>query len=55
MARLIAELGPAIDTIARDAATAAGRPLACMPAFGSPVLDLLAEEHNQREERLFAS
>jgi urease accessory protein len=55
VARLIAGLGPTIDTIAGDAAVAATRPLPLLPAFGSPLLDLLTEEHNRREERLFAS
>ncbi len=55
VARLLASLGPAIDTVAHDAASAADGPLASWPAFGSPALDFLAEEHHWREERLFAS
>jgi len=55
IARLLAALGPAIAALAQDAADAADGPLCSWPAFGSPALDFLAEEHHWREERLFAS
>jgi len=55
VARLLASLGPAIDAVAQDAANAADGPLRSWPALGSPALDLWAERHHWREERLFAS
>ncbi|MFC4854228.1 urease accessory protein UreF [Actinophytocola glycyrrhizae] len=55
---IVAGLGAEITAVAEDAAAAAHRHPADLPAPGSPGLDVLAEEHDRhhREEvRLFAS
>jgi urease accessory protein len=51
----VAALGPAIQVVARAAAGCATLDPAELPAPGAPVLDFLAEAHNQKEVRLFAS
>ncbi|GAB3461731.1 urease accessory protein UreF [Actinophytocola sediminis] len=55
---VVAALAPGCEAVADRASACAARPLAELPAPGSPGLDLLAEEHDRhhREEvRLFAS
>ena len=51
----LARLGPELDFIASEAAGQASRPLADLPACGTPLLDILAEHHTNWEVRLFAS
>jgi urease accessory protein len=57
-AKVVATLANEIDSIAAEAARAVEHPgwrLCKLPAYSAPVGDLLAEEHPQRKERLFAS
>jgi urease accessory protein len=57
-AGVIATLAREIDPLAAEAARAVDRPgwrLAKLPSYSAPVGDLLAEEHMERKERLFAS
>jgi urease accessory protein len=54
------ELAGDVDAVAAEAATAAGAAaatgsFACLPDDADPLLDLLAERHARRPERLFAS
>jgi urease accessory protein len=54
------ELAGDIDAVAREAAAAVGSAagagsLACLPDDADPLLDLLAERHARRPDRLFAS
>jgi urease accessory protein len=54
--RALAELAPAVDEIAAEAAAAARNgDLAALPALSAPLLDLYAEQHLQSEMRLFES
>ncbi len=55
VAGILAGLAPDLDRTARAAAAASSSPFALLPAPGAPVLDLLAETHADRKERLFAS
>jgi urease accessory protein len=55
VAAVIASLGPAVDDVARRAAGYAARPPADLPTSSAPLLDLLAEHHAAREDRLFES
>jgi urease accessory protein len=55
VAAAVAALGPAIDEVARRAAAYAEGPVADLPATSAPLLDLLAEHHAAREDRLFES
>jgi urease accessory protein len=48
---LLAELAPAVDAVAAEAA----RDVASLPASGAPLLDISAEVHATWEVRLFAS
>ncbi|GAA2576544.1 urease accessory UreF family protein [Actinomadura fulvescens] len=52
--RTLAELAPAVDEIAAEAAAATGD-WAALPASSAPVLDLYAELHLRAEPRLFES
>ena len=52
---VLVELGPTMDAVAIRAAQASEGPLEALAASSSPVLDLLAEEHHARRDRLFAS
>jgi urease accessory protein len=51
LVRVTGELG----RLAKDAAAYAGAPASDMPARGSPLLDIAAEHHANRDVRLFAS
>ena len=53
--RLLADLAPAVDRVAAEAADDAGRGWAALPAPSAPVLDLLAEAHVHAGLRLFES
>lgn len=55
VARVLVEMAVEIDSIAMHAANAAFEPMRRIPCPSAPILDLLAEEHFQRKERLFAS
>lgn len=55
VARLLVEMAGDIDSIARHAAETAFDPMRRIPCPSGPILDLLAEEHFYRKERLFAS
>ena len=50
VARVLAALAPQVDSVAATAAE-----LGRLPSNSAPMLDLLAEEHSERKERLFAS
>jgi urease accessory protein len=52
---LVAALLGRVDEIAAEAAAGAERPLAELPSWSAPLLDLGAEFHATREVRLFAS
>jgi urease accessory protein len=52
---LLARLAQDCDRIAADAVTRCGDPVDDLPAAGSPLLDIGAEEHATWEVRLFAS
>lgn len=51
----LARLGPEIDTIIAEGAACAHTPPAELPAWGVPLLDILAECHAGWEVRLFTS
>lgn len=55
VARVLVELAAEIDSIAILAAATALEPMRRIPCPSAPLLDLLAEEHFDRKERLFAS
>lgn len=55
VARVLVELAAEIDSIAMLAAATALEPMRRIPCPSAPILDLLAEEHFDRKERLFAS
>lgn len=50
-----ARLTDFLDDLAGEAVEYAGAPVAQLPALGSPSLDIAAEQHRNREMRLFAS
>jgi urease accessory protein len=52
---VVAGLTEEMDQIAAAAGESAMRPLARLPSFAAPLMDLLAEEHFSRKDRLFAS
>ncbi len=52
---LLVELAPSVDAVASRAALAGEGPFQALAASSSPILDLLAEEHHARRDRLFAS
>jgi urease accessory protein len=52
---LLARLAPDCDRIAADAAARCDEPVDDLPAAGSPLLDIGAEDHATWEVRLFAS
>lgn len=52
---ILGRLGPELDALAAHAAEVRHRPVPELPAFSSPLLDLLAEAHATWEVRLFAS
>jgi urease accessory protein len=54
VAALLADLAPAVDVIAAEAA-AGDLDLALLPAAGGPLTDVAAQAHASREVRLFAS
>jgi urease accessory protein len=51
----LARLGPCLDALADAAVTASLGDPSDLPAAGSPLLDLAAEDHARRAMRLFAS
>jgi urease accessory protein len=51
----LARIGPELDAIATRAALHAHAPPEALPAWSSPLLDILAEHHTTWEVRLFAS
>jgi urease accessory protein len=51
----LARIGPELDVIAARAALHAHAPPESLPAWSSPLLDILAEHHTTWEVRLFAS
>jgi hypothetical protein len=53
--RLLAGLAGRLDDVATVAATTAGEPLRRLPAPSTRQLDRLAEMHQVRKERLYAS
>ncbi|HEX6393747.1 MAG TPA: urease accessory UreF family protein [Acidimicrobiales bacterium] len=53
--KVLAGIAEDVDAVAAVAARDARRPLRKIPSPSSPILDLLAEEHFGRKERLFAS
>ena len=55
VARVLVGMAGEIDSIAMHAADAAFEPMRRIPCPSAPILDLLAEEHFERKERLFAS
>jgi urease accessory protein len=55
VAALLGDLAPAVDRTAREAGCFSSLALSELPARAAPSLDLLAEVHAQRKERLFAS
>ena len=55
IAKLLAEIAEEMDSVAAFAARVASGPVRKIPSPSSPILDLLAEEHFERKERLFAS
>ena len=52
---VLARLGPALDILAAEGASHAHTAPVDLPAWGAPLLDLLAEDHATWEVRLFAS
>lgn len=52
---MLARLGPELDAFATDGASHAHTPPANLPAWGAPLLDVLAECHAGWEVRLFTS
>ncbi|GAB3418170.1 urease accessory protein UreF [Flindersiella endophytica] len=52
---VLARLGSACEQVAREAATAAGKPLRELPMASAPLLDISAADHATWEVRLFAS
>jgi urease accessory protein len=52
---ILGKIGPELDALAADAAAMCHRPAWELPAFSSPLLDVLAEAHATWEVRLFAS
>ncbi|MBE1537168.1 urease accessory protein UreF [Actinomadura algeriensis] len=52
---VLADLGPALDALADEAARHAAAPPAALPAPGAPRLDVSAEDHSRWEVHLFAS
>lgn len=52
---ILVRLGPLLDELADDAVCSSRGEPGDLPAWGSPLLDLAAEEHHRREGRLFAS
>jgi urease accessory protein len=52
---ILGKLGAELDALAANAAAMCDRPAPQLPAFSSPVLDLLSEAHATWEVRLFAS
>jgi len=52
---LLADLGPACEQVARDAADCAAGPVDALPAAAAPLLDISAADHATWEVRLFAS
>jgi urease accessory protein len=55
VARVLVEIAAEIDSIAMLAADTAFGPMRRIPCPSAPMMDLLAEEHFDRKERLFAS
>lgn len=55
VAAVTIDLGHAIEAVAAEAVEAAAGPWELLPDLGDPVLDLLAERHAPRGDRLFAS
>lgn len=53
--RALAKLIPLMDEISEEAAECAELDFSQLPAYGAPLTDLLAEHHEVREVRLFAS
>jgi urease accessory protein len=52
---VLARLGPDLDALIAEGASYAHAPPADLPAWGTPLLDVLAERHATWEVRLFAS
>lgn len=52
---VLASLGPELDALTASGASHASTPPAELPAWGAPLLDILAECHANWEVRLFAS
>jgi len=52
---LLADLAPAMEAVAAEAARTAAGPLGELPAVAAPLLDISAETHANSEVRLFAS
>lgn len=52
---VLARLGPLLDTLAAEAVVASRGELDGLPAPAAPLLDLAAEQHATRDQRLFAS
>jgi urease accessory protein len=55
VAAVTIELGDAIEGVAQEAGEAAIGPWSLLPDLGDPSLDVLAERHASRGDRLFAS
>ena len=55
VAKVLVGISGEVDSIAIDAARTADRPLSRLPSPSAPILDLLAEAHFERKDRLFAS
>jgi urease accessory protein len=55
VAAVVARLGPSVEDVAARAAGCAAKPPADLPAASAPLLDLLAEHHAARRDRLFES
>lgn len=53
--RVLANLGPEMDRLAESATAFVEQPLRHYPAYGGPLVDILAEDHTTWEVRLFAS
>ncbi|MGN6753655.1 MAG: urease accessory protein UreF [Intrasporangium sp.] len=52
---ILVRVGPLLDELADGAARCSSGDAEDLPAWGAPLLDLAAEEHQRREGRLFAS
>ncbi|WP_313479997.1 urease accessory UreF family protein [Microbacterium sp.] len=52
---ILIDLAPLLDAVAAEAAEGATRARNELPSLGTPLLDILAEQHAHREVRLFAS